>query len=116
MKKNNDAVTRKISSEIGYAILNKFNGSYRETYDFINKCSIKNIEAFRKRKKIVVNIILSRPGIFIGKKGMTISYIKDYLKESNNGFPVEINIKETCSWEYFLYPMTDEEMTRIGGF
>lgn len=113
-KKEN--LTNRIASDIGYAILNNFNGDYDKTYNFLNDCKFTNIQAKKRSKKVLVYITLSRPGLIIGKRGKTINYIQDYLKENNNGVDVTINLKETKRWSYFLYPMTWDKAKEIGGF
>lgn len=70
--------------------------------DFIphaTKYNINHIESKIQRDKIVYNIHLERPAIFIGLKGRVYNWFKAQLTEQLS-VPVEINIIETNVLSY----------------
>lgn len=49
-----------------------------------------------KNEKLIVTIVLERPGILIGKAGRTIDGLNKYLSSDN----IEVHIKESKLWSY----------------
>jgi len=114
MNKKNENMLRKVSSDIGYAVLTYHKGDYDKTYKSLDSFGITNIKTNVKRKKIIIDITLNRASLFIGKEGEHINFIKDYLINNNYGKEIIINLKETAMWKYYLYPMSMDDIVEIG--
>lgn len=63
----------------------------------IHNLMITNFEVEKTSNVINITITLERPGILIGKGGITIDSLKKYL-ENQIQIPVTIKIKESRMW------------------
>tara|TARA_B110001452_G_scaffold42572_1_gene32639 strand:- start:17 stop:361 length:345 start_codon:yes stop_codon:yes gene_type:complete len=77
---------------------------YREiSYQYFNwkdwgyETSITQIKTFKKKDKTIVQIETHRPGLLIGKAGVFIDGLKQYLKEELNE-NIEIDLRECKMW------------------
>ena len=65
----------------------------------ISNLGITNFKfKYKKEGAVIVTVVLSRPGLIIGKYGSTIDTLNETIKE-NDGFPIEIKIEESTVWK-----------------
>ena len=71
------SIEKEILMAIGYAVLDKYDGNYETTHSVLRIIGISRIVVVGD----YVHLFMSRPGIFIGKKGEFINFIKAKIKE-----------------------------------
>lgn len=80
--------TQEVARLIGLFYLEKNNNDYVATEEEIKRLQITDIEV--EHCEIIVE--LSRPGLFIGKRGENVEQLQKYLHE--HGFKRKLHIKE----------------------
>jgi len=65
-------------------------------HERLKNAAVTKIEIERSAKKVIVNVYAAKPGIIIGRQGVMIEDLKDFLKRKLNQ-NIEINIHEVTN-------------------